>query len=160
MSGRLIFNKGARLTARALNALSRAAFRAFVAGEGVRIDQTPDQIVIHALADKREDIRYGRVKDVSVGSEGIGYPDEVAYTCVVDGIEGDVGPGVNENDGTGGAWKRVVNRPAYGSGLAKIKAQKIGSDVLVWFVKDPEGKPPRPVLIVLSEQPWAKVCGT
>jgi hypothetical protein len=147
--GKQQFQRGEVLSAGDLNEVARAAQRAIVAGQGIKIDQTPDKVLIHAVMNQREDIRYGRVDGCSVGSGGTGFPDDVTYSLVVDGIDGIV-----ENTEV----LAIVNRPAYGT-ECKIVAQLYGSDVLVWMRRDEEGGPKKPVLIVLTEKVKRRVCG-
>jgi len=144
------FQRGEVLSAGDLNEVARAAQRAIVAGQGIKIDQTPDTVLIHAIANQREDIRYGRIEGCSVGDGGEGFPDDVTYSLVVDGIDGIV-------DNT--QILAIVNRPAYGTDC-KIVAQGYGTDVLVWMRRDEEGGPKKPVLIVLTEKVKRRVCGS
>jgi len=144
------FQRGEVLSAGDLNEVARAAQRTIVAGQGIKIDQTPDKVLIHAIASEREDIRYGRIEGCSVGDGGEGFPDDVTYSYTIDGIEGEV---------THDKIFKIYNRPAYGS-TRKIVAQRYGSDVLVWMRRDEEGGPKKIVILMLTEEVKTRVCTT
>lgn len=147
---RTTFAAGDELTSADLNAISKAASRTFVAGAGVKIDQTADVVTIHAMVSGTEDIRSGVVVSSSVGSAGVGYPDDVEYTVTCDGCDGDIPPE---------AFDEILLRPAYGA-VRKIKAQRDGTPVLVWWRRQSDGTPPKPTLLVLSEEEATRVCGS
>lgn len=144
------FNRGPTISVTSLNQVAQAAQRTFVAGQGIKIDQTPDTVLIHAIANQREDIRYGRIEGCSVGDGGEGFPDDVTYSYTIDGIEGEV---------THDKIFKICNRPAYGS-VRKIVAQRYGTDVLVWMRRDEEGGPKKIVILMLTEEVKTRVCTT
>lgn len=147
---KMTFAAGDELTSADLNAIAKAASRRFVPGAGVKIDQTADVVTIHAMVSGAEDIRSGVVVSSSVGTGGSGYPDDVTYTVACDGCDGEIPPE---------GFVEILMRPAYGS-TRKIKAQADGSPVLVWWRRQSDGTPPKPSLIVLTEEEATRVCGS
>lgn len=163
------FRKGERSSAGKLNMLSEAISRLAKAmgqirgGRGVRVDNVGGSLVISTLDAEKEDIRQGVVEKVtpsdSSGAPTADYPDNVKYRIRCPGYVGS-GP-ANERDGLleHEDFVAVVNRPAYGTGTAKIVGQKVGSSVWVWNRRTDQGEREL-VLVVLEETPLMKVCGT
>jgi len=144
------FQSGQVLRAGDLNEVARAAQRAFVAGQGIRIDQTPDKVLIHAALSEKEDIRGALITGCSVGDMGEGYPDDVTYSFKLAGIDGEV-----TNDDV----EEILNRPAYGT-ECKVVAQGYGTYALAWMRRDEEGGPKKIVLLVLGEKVKRRQCTT
>ena len=144
------FQRGEVLRASELNVIARAAQRTFVAGQGIKIDQTPDKVLIHAALGEREDIRGAIITGCSVGDMGEGYPDDVTYSFRVAGIDGEV-----ENVDV----EEILNRPAY-KRSCKIIAQGYGTYALVWMRRDEEGGPKKIVLLTIGEEIKRRQCTT
>jgi len=142
------------VSASALNALAKLALMAATGrnirgGPGINVQTVAGNVGVSSVGRDDLDLRHGIVTEITVGSEGEGFPVDVGYTVSVPGIDDEIGP----DD-----WDDVLLRPAYGT-QCKIVAQAVGSDVIVWMRRGDDGLAAKPVLLVLSEEVKRRVCG-
>jgi hypothetical protein len=134
-------------------------------GKGITVERVQNSLMIGLINPDTEEIKAGVVESVepadSSGDPVAGYPDDVKYKIRVSGLDGaEVGGEesiglLNHDD-----FVEVLNRPAYGTGKEKIVGQPVGTSVWVWMRRGTSVTGQKePVLIVLKEKAFTKICG-